>query len=85
MKYITLSCATATMMMATANTSVYAESDHKIVDEPLELSIQMNHARYPRYLEEWPVEQAARKATNIHLKDVTIGANVRTDENSGKT
>lgn len=56
-----------------------------IVDEPLELTIQMNHARYPVYDENWPVEQKARELTNIHLVDQTVGANMRTDENSGKT
>ncbi len=58
---------------------------HKIVDEPLELTIQMNHARYPTYKEDWPVEQVAREMTGIHLIDQTVGANTRTDENTGKT
>ncbi len=63
-----------------------ADDQYKIVDEPLELSIQMNHKRYPVYKEDWPVEQEARALTNIHLKDATVGANMRTDsENSGKT
>ena len=55
-----------------------AEDSYKIVDKPLELSIQMNHARYPLYREDWPVEQEARALTNIHLVDVTVGANMRT-------
>lgn len=62
-----------------------ADDSYKIVDKPLELSIQMNHARYPLYREDWPVEQEARALTNIHLVDVTVGANMRTDENTGKT
>ncbi len=62
-----------------------ADGHLQIVDEPLELEIQMNHKRYPRYDEAWPVEQAARAMTNIHLVDVTVGSNLRTDENSGKT
>ncbi|MBX2880713.1 MAG: extracellular solute-binding protein [Granulosicoccus sp.] len=75
-------------LLGVALTSTAQADDHgdyKIVDEPLELSIQMNHARYPVYEEDWPVEQEARELTNIHLKDVTVGANMRTDENSGRT
>ena len=63
---------------------VFAEGHTLIVDEPLELTIQMNHVRYPTYDETWPVEQAARAMTNIHLVDDTVGANMRTDENTGK-
>ena len=71
---------------AAVSSAAIANGDLKIVDEPLELSIQMNHKRYPVYEEDWPVEQAARALTNIHLKDVTVGANMRTDsENTGKT
>ena len=44
-----------------------ADDSYKIVDKPLELSIQMNHARYPLYREDWPVEQEARALTNICL------------------
>ena len=77
-----------TAMFATSalSTGAVAEEDYKIVDKPLELSIQMNHKRYPVYKEDWPVEVEARKLTNIHLKDATVGANIRTDsENTGKT
>lgn len=63
----------------------FADGHLLIVDEPLELTIQMNHVRYPTYQEDWPVEQAARALTNIHLVDDTVGANMRTDENTGKT
>ncbi|MEM7045566.1 MAG: sugar ABC transporter permease, partial [Pseudomonadota bacterium] len=74
------------LLAATAMTAPASADDHlKIVDEPLELTIQMNHARYPRYKEDWPVEQEARALTNIHLVDTTVGSNLRTDENSGKT
>jgi putative aldouronate transport system substrate-binding protein len=45
----------------------------------------MNHVRYPTYQEDWPGEIAARALTNIHLVDDTFGANMRTDENTGKT
>lgn len=83
MRYLTL---VSTLLMGTAiSTPTLADGHLKIVDEPLELTIQMNHARYPRYLEDFPVEQAARAMTNIHLKDATVGANQRTDENTGKT
>ncbi|MFY0681110.1 MAG: extracellular solute-binding protein [Thalassovita sp.] len=77
------------MLATTAMASpVFADGhSHKIVDgEPLELSIQMNHRAYPVYDENWPVEQKAREMTNVHLVDVTVGANMRTDsENSGRT
>lgn len=62
-----------------------ADGHLRIVDEPLELTIQMNHARYPVYDEKWPVEQAASELTGISLKDATVGANTRTSENDGKT
>ena len=61
-----------------------ADEHLRIVDEPLELTIQMNHARYPVYDEQWPVEKAASEMTGISLRNVTVGANMRTDENSGK-
>jgi putative aldouronate transport system substrate-binding protein len=78
---------TAALLASTAMaTPALADGHLKIVDgDPLELTIQMNHARYPVYKEDWPVEQQARKWTNVHLKDVTVGANMRTDENTGRT
>ncbi|MDB2406989.1 extracellular solute-binding protein [Jannaschia sp.] len=81
---------TLTALMAATSLTAPAFADGHalqlpIVDEPLELTIQMNHARYPVYDESWPVEVQARAATNIHLVDKTVGANMRTDENSGKT
>ncbi|MEL6599818.1 MAG: extracellular solute-binding protein [Pseudomonadota bacterium] len=83
MRHLTL---TAALLTGTAiATPALADGHLKIVDEPLELTIQMNHARYPRYQEDWPVEQAARALTNIHLVDATVGSNTRTDENTGKT
>ena len=65
-------------MFATSavSTGALATDDYKIVDKPLELTIQMNHKRYPVYKEDWPVEVEARALTNIHLKDVTVGANL---------
>ena len=87
MRKLLLTTAVAAIIAGVATTSpAIAEGQLKIVEgDPLELTIQMNHARYPVYEESWPVEQTARKWTNIHLKDVTVGANMRTDENSGKT
>ena len=87
MRKLLLTTAVAAIIGGVATTSpAIAEGQLKIVEgDPLELTIQMNHARYPVYEESWPVEQTARKWTNIHLKDVTVGANMRTDENSGKT
>ncbi len=77
---------TAALLAGTAAAApALANDDLRIVDEPLELTIQMNHARYPVYDENWPVEQAARKLTGIHLKNDTVGANMRTDENTGRT
>ncbi|MEM7643066.1 MAG: extracellular solute-binding protein [Pseudomonadota bacterium] len=76
----------AALLVGTALAApAFANGDLRIVDEPLELTIQMNHARYPRYQADWPVEQAAREMTGIHLVDATVGANTRTDENTGKT
>jgi len=85
MRYLTLSAAILAATTAMTAAPVMAEGDFKIVDKPLELKIQMNHKRYPRYMEDWPVEQAARAMTNIHLKDATVGSNTMGDENSGKT
>jgi len=77
---------TAALLAGTVMTApAYADGHLLIVDEPLELTIQMNHVRYPTYQEDWPVEIEARKLTNIHLVDDTVGANMRTDENTGKT
>lgn len=56
MRYLTLSAAVLAAI-ASLTTPAFAEGEHKIVDEPLELTIQMNHARYPRYQEDWPVEK----------------------------
>ena len=78
---------TAALLASTAMaTPALADGQLKIVDgDPLELTIQMNHARYPVYKEDWPVEQQAREWTNVHLKGVTVGTNMRTDENTGRT
>jgi len=86
MKKLLLSTAIAAAMATTTPLFADHHGKLKIVDgDPLELTIQMNHARYPVYKEDWPVEQQAREWTNVHLLDVTVGANIRNDENSGKT
>ena len=77
--------AAALLAGSAITTPVYADGHLRIVDEPLELTIQMNHARYPIYEESWPVEQVARELTGIHLINDTVGANMRTDENTGRT
>ena len=79
---------TAAILATTAIASpVLADGHLQIVEgDPLELTIQMNHRAYPVYEEDWPVEQEARELTNVHLVDVTVGANMRTDsENTGRT
>lgn len=75
---------TAMIGGALSSTALQADDHLRIVDEPLELTIQMNHARYPVYDDDWPVEKAASEMTGISLKNATIGANLGTDENSGK-
>jgi len=69
MRHITL--ASALLMTTGLAAPAFADGHLQIVDEPLELTIQMNHKRYPIYQETWPVEIEARKLTNIHLKDAS--------------
>ena len=80
-----LSLVAALLAGSAIATPALADGHLRIVDEPLELTIQMNHARYPVYDETWPVEVEARKLTGIHLINDTVGANMRTDENTGRT
>lgn len=76
-----LSLTAALLIGCAISTPTLADGHLKIVEgDPLELTIQMNHARYPVYEESWPVEKAEREWTSIHLVDVTAGANMRTDE-----
>jgi len=53
-----------TAMTSMTSTAVLADDSFKIVDEPLELTIQMNHARYPVYREDWPVDRSGSKSTD---------------------
>lgn len=82
-----LSLTAALLVGSAISTPAFADGHLQIVEgDPLELTIQMNHRAYPIYQEDWPVEQTAREWTNVHLVDVTVGANMRTDsENSGRT
>ena len=83
MRHLTL--ASALLVTTGLAAPVLADGHLRIVDEPLTLTVQMNHARYPVYDENWPVEQVARELTGISLKDATVGANTRNSENDGKT
>ena len=75
----------ATLLAGSAiTTPAFADGHLRIVDEPLELTIQMNHRSYPIYEESWPVEQVARELTGIHLINDTVGANMRTADDTGR-
>ncbi|MBU2957956.1 extracellular solute-binding protein [Paracoccus sp. C2R09] len=70
------------MLATTAMTAPAFADDHlRIVDEPLELTIHMHWPRAQGYgvggspSEIYPVEEAAREMTGIHLKDATAGRN----------
>ncbi|MBM7069180.1 extracellular solute-binding protein [Actibacterium sp. 188UL27-1] len=68
------------LMGTTLTVPAFAEGHLPIAEETLELTVHMHHKRYTSYDESWPVEQAARKMTNIHLKDVTVGSNTDNSE-----
>ena len=55
--------------------AVAANEDFRITEEPLELTIHMHWDRSQGYVESYPVEQAARELTGIHLKEATAGKN----------
>ena len=78
-KHILLTAILSTAMFSSAAS---AADDHKIVDEPLELTIHMHAKQYNGYEESWPVEQAAREMTNIHLKDATYGRNTKSSSDA---
>lgn len=48
-----LSLVAALLAGSAITTPAFADGHLQIVDEPLELTIQMNHARYPVYEESW--------------------------------
>ena len=57
MRYLKLTAAILAATAITATAPAFADGHgHKIVDEPLELSIQMNHKRYPRYVPSEPAQ-----------------------------
>ena len=79
MRKLSLSLA---MLATTAITApAFAQEDLRIVDEPLELTIHMHWPRAQGYgvggdaSQIYPVEQAAREMTGIHLIDKTSGKN----------
>ena len=82
MRKLSLSLAMLAMLATTAITApVFAQEDLRIVDEPLELTIHMHWPRAQGYgvggdaSQIYPVEQAAREMTGIHLIDNTSGKN----------
>ncbi len=82
-----LKMASIAILGSTALTApALAEDSHRIVDEPLELSIHMHWPRAQGYgvggdaNQIYPVELAARELTGIHLIDETSGKNT-TDYN----
>lgn len=78
MRNLTLSLA---LLAGTAlSTPAFAGGHLPIVEEPLELSIHLHFNRATSYDENWPVEQAAREMTNIHLKNATVGSNTDNSE-----
>ena len=78
MRKLTLSLA---LMVSTSLTApVFADGHLPIVEEPLDLSIHLHFKRATEYDENWPVEQAAREMTNIHLKNATVGSNTDNSE-----
>ena len=79
MRKLSLSLA---MLATTAITApAFAEGTLPIVEEPMELTIHMHWPRAQGYgvggdtSKIYPVEEAARAATNIHLIDQTFGKN----------
>ena len=78
MRNLTLSLA---LLAGTAiSTPAFADGHLPIVDEPLDLTIHLHFKRATAYDENWPVEQAAREMTNIHLKNATVGSNTDNSE-----
>lgn len=80
MRKLSLSLAILGTTAMTAPAFAQEELQLPIVDEPLELTIHMHWPRSQGYNEDYPVEQAAREMTNIHLVDDTAGKNT-TDNN----
>lgn len=81
-----LTVASVLLLSSGLTAPALADGHFWIVDEPLELTVQMNHKRYAVYKEDQPVEVVARELTGIHPKDATVGANTRGDcENTGRT
>ncbi|WP_424932410.1 extracellular solute-binding protein [Amaricoccus macauensis] len=67
--------ATAILGTTCLTSAALADESLRITDEPLELTIHMHWDRAQGYNENYPVEQAAREMTGIHLIDATAGKN----------
>lgn len=79
MRKLSLAAAlSATTMLAAP--ALAQEGDHRIVDEPLELTIHMHWPRSQGYQDDYPVEKVASEWTGISLVDKTSGRNT-TDNN----
>jgi len=78
-----LSLSFAILATTSITAPAYADGHLKIVDEPLELTIHMHWPRAQGYgvggdtSEVYPVEEAARELTGIHLIDQTFGKNTK--------
>lgn len=71
-RYVT---AAAVLLGSTFVQPVIADSDLRVVEEPLELSIHMHWRRAQNYNENYAVEKAAAEMTGISLLDATVGSN----------
>lgn len=81
-----LTLATAILTTTALTAPAFAQEEHRIVDEPLELTIHMHWPRAQGYgpggdtSKIYPVEEVAREMTGIYLVDKTSGKNT-TDNN----
>lgn len=64
----------AAMLTTSISAPAFADGHLRITDEPVELTVHLHNKRYS-YDENWPVEQAARELTGVHLKGATFGTN----------
>lgn len=71
----TLSLAAAILGTTCLGSAIVADDAQRITEDPLELTIHMHWDRSQGYNEDYPVEQAARALTNIHLIEATAGKN----------
>lgn len=69
-----LSIAAAALLSTSMTVPAFADGHLKITDDVVELTVHLHNKRY-HYDESWPVEQAARELTGVHLKAATFGTN----------